>query len=121
MFEVNTFGAYYFARALARSWMGLPVGVDDTSVSGAAGIRPPTKLGKQILFISSISGLVAMHPQRQTAYNASKGALTMLSKVRHTLLCTRHANAFQSLAAEWAPMGISVNSISPVGLKTGLC
>lgn len=38
-------------------------------------------LQKQILFVSSISGLVAMYPQRQASYNASKGGLTMLAKV----------------------------------------
>lgn len=31
--------------------------------------------------ISSISGLVNMTPQKQVAYNASKGGLTMAAKV----------------------------------------
>jgi sorbose reductase len=79
IFEVNTYGPYYFARALVRSWLGLPVDVDPLSLTNA--VPTAKKLGKQILFISSISGLVAMKPQRQAAYNASKGALTMLSKV----------------------------------------
>jgi sorbose reductase len=37
--------------------------------------------GKQVLFVSSISGLVAMSPQNQSAYNGSKAALTMMAKV----------------------------------------
>lgn len=77
IFEVNTYGAYYVARGLARSWLDLPVTVGEPTPAGTK-----KDLGKQILFISSISGLVAMYPQRQAAYNASKGALTMLSKVR---------------------------------------
>lgn len=64
VFEVNTFGGFYFARALARSW-----------------IAAKATKGKQILFVSSISGLIVNTPQRQAAYNASKGAVTMLSKV----------------------------------------
>lgn len=123
IFDVNTFGPYYFARALVRSWLGMPVGLDSaaasssTSASAAASASPsasasastdisePRKLGKQILFVSSISGLVAMAPQQQTAYNASKGAVTMLAK---------------SLAGEWAHLGITVNSISPGYVETDM-
>lgn len=78
IFDVNVHGCYYFARALSRSWLDLPVTVSST----LSNLGEPRQLGKQILFISSISGLVAMYPQHQAAYNASKGALTMLSKVR---------------------------------------
>jgi NAD(P)-dependent dehydrogenase (short-subunit alcohol dehydrogenase family) len=46
-----------------------------------------------------------MTPQRQTAYNASKAAVTMLAK---------------SLAAEWAHLGITVNSISPGYVSTDM-
>lgn len=83
IFAVNAFGPYYLSRALMRSWLDLPV-----SLSGGAGgnvdIRKvPTNAlkGKQLLFVSSISALVAMNPQHQSAYNASKGAVTMFSKV----------------------------------------
>lgn len=79
VFEVNTFGSYYFARALARSWLDLPIAVDG-NVTGEPTVQ--SKLGKQILFISSISAHIAMTPQRQTAYNASKGAVSMVSKVK---------------------------------------
>lgn len=101
VFEVNTFGAYYFARALARSWLGEEIEVG-TSTTGRPTAR---KLGKQILFVSSISAIVAMSPQRQTAYNASKAAVTMMAK---------------SLAWEWAHLGITVNSISPGYVATDM-
>lgn len=45
--------------------------------------------GKQVLFVSSISGLVAMSPQNQAAYNASKAALTMMAKVNKRALQIR--------------------------------
>lgn len=53
--------------------------------------------------ISSISGLVAMTPQYQVAYNASKAGVTMMTK---------------SLAMEWVDHGIRVNTISPGYIAT---
>jgi NAD(P)-dependent dehydrogenase (short-subunit alcohol dehydrogenase family) len=84
IFDVNTFGPFYLARALTRSWMSLPISADN-SVSST---DPPTNLGKQIFFVSSVSGNVAMTPQKQTAYNASKAALTMLAKVPSAHWCS---------------------------------
>ncbi|RSH82863.1 hypothetical protein EHS25_005853 [Saitozyma podzolica] len=103
LFDVNVSGPFYLSRALVRSWLSLPIPVDGTGTSSSLDITSlkgdkAVNLGKQILFVSSISGLVAMTPQRQAAYNASKGAVTMLSK---------------SLAAEWAHIGVMVNSVSP--------
>jgi NAD(P)-dependent dehydrogenase (short-subunit alcohol dehydrogenase family) len=48
--------------------------------------------------IASMSGLRVNRPQNQAAYNASKAGVTMLTK---------------SLAVEWLPLGIRLNSISP--------
>ena len=58
-----------------------------------------------IIFISSIAGSRVLHPQEQCAYNASKAAVTQLAK---------------SLAAEWAPHGIRVNTIAPGYMDTPL-
>lgn len=99
IYDVNTFGPFYLARALVRSWRSLPITVDGAKPSGST----PTNLNKQIFFVSSVSGLVAMTPQKQTAYNSSKAALTMLAK---------------SLAAEWGSYGVTVNCVSPGYVST---
>ena len=68
-----------------RHWLGLPTSVH--SQSSDQGKRDTkVNLNKRILMISSISGLVNMTPQRQVAYNASKGGLTMAAKVCPALL-----------------------------------
>ncbi|KAF5987203.1 serum paraoxonase/lactonase 3 [Fusarium bulbicola] len=59
--------------------------------------------GGRIVFIASISAHRVNYPQPQVAYNTSKGALLMLKN---------------SLAAEWARHGITVNSISPGYMDT---
>ena len=51
-----------------------------------------------IILIASMSGTICVRPQKQAAYNTSKSAVKMLAK---------------SLATEWAPHGIRVNSLSP--------
>lgn len=56
-----------------------------------------------ILMVSSMSGTIVNRPQKQAAYNASKAAATQLMK---------------SMAAEWAPYGIRVNSLSPGYIQT---
>jgi len=58
-----------------------------------------------IINISSMSGLIVNTPQPQSAYNASKAGVIMLTK---------------SLASEWAPHGIRVNTIAPGYMKTKL-
>jgi len=69
-----------------RSWLDLPIPLSSSepTISSSTDERSkPSKSlkGKQILFVSSISGLVAMTPQFQAAYNASKAGVTMLAKV----------------------------------------
>lgn len=58
-----------------------------------------------IITISSMSGIVANVPQPQSHYNASKGAVIMLTK---------------SLAMEWAPYNVRVNTIAPGYMQTKL-
>ncbi|MGI6877228.1 SDR family oxidoreductase [Microbacterium sp. gxy059] len=55
-------------------------------------------LGGSAVFVSSMSGTIVNVPQSQASYNASKAAVAHLGA---------------SLAVEWAPRGIRVNSISP--------
>ena len=52
-----------------------------------------------------MSATICVRPQKQAAYNASKGAVQMLAK---------------SLATEWGPHGIRVNSLSPRYIHTDL-
>jgi NAD(P)-dependent dehydrogenase (short-subunit alcohol dehydrogenase family) len=58
-----------------------------------------------IVNIASMSGIISNHPQPQSAYNASKAAVITLTK---------------SLAGEWAPRGLRVNSVSPGYIRTPL-
>jgi len=57
------------------------------------------------VFIASMSGSVVNVPQWAASYNASKAAVVHLGK---------------SLAVEWAPAGIRVNSVSPGYVLTDL-
>jgi sorbose reductase len=59
----------------------------------------------KIINTASMSGSIVNTPQNQAAYNASKAGVMHLSR---------------SLAAEWAPRGVRVNSISPGYTRTQL-
>jgi NAD(P)-dependent dehydrogenase (short-subunit alcohol dehydrogenase family) len=58
-----------------------------------------------IVNIGSMSGIIANRPQPQASYNASKGAVHMLTK---------------SLAAEWAERGVRVNAVAPTYIATDM-
>jgi len=68
----------------------------------AARLMIPRKSGS-IINIGSISARVVNVPQKQAVYNTSKAGVVMLT---------------QSMAVEWAPYGVRVNSISPGYMKT---
>ena len=69
---------------------------------GRGGLR--AGYGK-IINTASMSSLIVPHPQKQAAYNASKGGVVNLTR---------------SLAAEWADRGVRVNCISPGIVRTAL-
>ncbi|CAN6669232.1 probable NADP-dependent mannitol dehydrogenase [Trichomonascus vanleenenianus] len=63
------------------------------------------KVPGSIILIASMSGIIVNSPQAQTPYNVSKAGVIHMAK---------------SLASEWAPYNIRVNSLSPGYILTPL-
>ncbi|ETN45528.1 uncharacterized protein HMPREF1541_09360 [Cyphellophora europaea CBS 101466] len=87
MLDINLDGTFMTAREVGKHMI-------------ARGVR-----GCSIILVASMTATACPKPQKQAAYNASKGAVVMLAK---------------SLATEWAPHGIRVNSLSPGYTRTPL-
>ncbi len=81
MMAVNARGLFFVTQAVARGMVGRGYG--------------------RIVNIGSQAGIVGI--PRHAVYAASKGAVTMLTKV---------------LALEWAPHGLTVNAVAPTFVRT---
>ena len=86
MMDINLDGSFLFAKETGRHMLS-------QNIRGS------------IILIASMSATICVRPQKQAAYNASKGGVQMLAK---------------SLATEWGPQGIRVNSLSPGYMRTDL-
>ena len=84
----------------------MDLNVDSVFRMCRSAIPPMKKQGEGVILnIGSISGLVSNIPQPQTAYNASKAAVHMMTK---------------SLASDYANQNIRVNAIAPGYVKTDI-
>ncbi|KAL2219275.1 short-chain dehydrogenase/reductase-like protein SDR [Thermoascus aurantiacus ATCC 26904] len=92
MLNVNLDGTFLFAREAGKHML-------------------ENRLRGSIILIGSMSGQICVRPQKQAAYNASKGAVAMLAKS----LATDHP-----YFRRWGPSGIRVNCLSPGYMETDL-
>jgi len=107
---VNNAGASSWADAVDQEFNDwrriLSLNLDAVFLCARAEAREMIKKGYgKIINTASMSGYVCNTPQNQTAYNTSKAGVLHLTR---------------SLAAEWAPHNVRVNSISPGYTQTEL-
>lgn len=101
--------AFQFARlpGVAFVFNKLQVNLSGSFLCARAAGRHMLQHGTagRIIFISSMSAMVVNRPQNQVAYNTSKAGVSAMMR---------------SMAAEWAPRGVRVNSLAPGYQKTKL-
>ncbi len=107
---INNAGIVKNAKAEEMSFQDwydvINVNLNGVFIMSQAVGREMIRRGKgSIINISSMSGIIVNTPQCQCAYNASKAGVISLTK---------------SLAAEWAPYNVRVNTIAPGYMKTEL-
>ena len=107
---VNNAGMGAWSDALTQDFSEwrkiLALNLDAVFLCAQSEAREMVKKGYgKIINTASMSGHISNTPQNQCAYNASKAGVLHLTR---------------SLAAEWAPKNIMVNSISPGYTKTEL-
>ncbi|KAL3420238.1 D-arabinitol dehydrogenase (short-chain dehydrogenase) [Phlyctema vagabunda] len=86
MIDINLNGSFLFAREAGKYWLS-------------------NEMKGNLILVSSMSSKICVRPQKQAAYNASKGAVSLMGR---------------SLATEWGSQGIRVNSLCPGYMKTDL-
>lgn len=101
-------GGWFAAETMSEADWNHMINTNLTSVflcaQAEARIMIPAGYGK-IINTASMSGSIVNTPQEQACYNTSKAGVIHLTR---------------SLAAEWAPHGVRVNSISPGYTRTKL-
>lgn len=116
--KCNLYAPITLSRGFVRHWLGLGAALkEETAEKPSLGRIAGDK---RILCVSSISGLVNMSPQRQVAYNASKAGLTMACRVRFLQTVALGELITQTLAGEWAPYGVTINTVSPGYVSTDM-
>ncbi|KAG8906393.1 hypothetical protein FRB99_006988 [Tulasnella sp. 403] len=105
--DINLNGVFYCTQAVGKHMIAANIPGSIIAIASMSGNVSSFARKKRANDISAVLGHIVNHPQPQCAYNASK-AKTQQAVIQ---LC-------KSLAAEWAPYKIRVNTISPGYMDT---